>query len=175
MSNQMYNQENESLHKWQLDLSEELEIFKQSLMGYEINPAYKQAGDPIYIKTSNSPFTNEMGATQIKNRLMGIVNKAASDTNLSEKKIGNELKEFDIDTSLWLSLRFQDFGIRVKDYNAVCEMMVEWAILIFHRSVLGWKGGLINAPGNVKEVYYPSMPQENVSSRKGFSLGGFGG
>lgn len=171
MVTQYMDQNNDSLHKWQLDMREELEAFKLYLQGFEINPNYSE-GEDAYVKTSEEPFCNELGSIQIKNRLMGIVNKASSDTNLSQDKINKEMKEFDIDISTWLATRRKDFGIKVKDYNSVCEMMVEFAISIMHRSIKGWKGGLINAPGNVKEVYYPGPNQEQAVQKKG--LGFFG-
>lgn len=169
---QYMTDESASLHKWQLDMKEELEAFKLQLMGKEVNPDYKQEGDPLYKVTSTSPFCNELGAIQIKNRLMAMVNKAASDTNLTQEKINSELKEFDISVSSWLAMSYLHFGIRPKDYDSICEMMVEWGINIMHRSVEGWKGGLINAPGNVKEVYYPNTPTEAVSGHS--KLGIFG-
>lgn len=171
--NQYMNEDASSLHKWQLDMKDELENFKLLLMGYEVNQDYQKEGDPLYIMTNKVPFCNELGAIQIKNRLMAMVNKAASDTNLSQEKINNELKEFDISVSSWLAMSYKSFEIRPKDYDSVCEMMVEWAINIMHRSIKGWKGGLINAPGNVKEVYYPGPSAENTAQPKS-RLGFFG-
>lgn len=171
---QYIDADNESLHKWQLDMREELENFKLQLQGYEINPDYSGPGDKAYIKTSTRPFTNELGAIQIKNRLMGVVNKAASDTNLTQEKINKEMKEFDVDVSTWLATSHKEFEIRPKDYNSVCEMMIEFAINIWHRSIKGWKGGLINAPGNVKEIYYPNSVQQSGGGIGKKTMGFFG-
>jgi len=171
---QQYSNNDDSLHKWQLNMREELEDLKLFLQGYEKNPDYQEEGDPEYIVVSTQPFTNELGAIQIKNRLMGVVNKAASDTNLTQEKINKELLEFDVSITVWLATARRDFAIRPRDYDAVCEIMLEFAINIMHRSIKGWKGGLINAPGNIKEVYYGGADNNSGGNGGKKSFGFFG-
>lgn len=160
-------QNNMNLPRWQLDLSSELWKFRLTLQGLIPNPEFglKDKEGVIdsreYVEVPGARMVNHQGAIAIFNKLSSEVTKVAMDTNIDSKIIGRELVAFEYDFPTWLLLRSADFELSEADYDTICEIAIRLVKFSMQRSVGGWKGNLINAPGTTREVYHQGISNEH--------------